>query len=334
MVLHRISALIMVLLSLTAPTAAHEGRPVYIEVNQQTTNTFELRWKIPPVIASGEEPMIRISGANCTLAAGVARPSLIGTQLYRCTEEQDPMQINIRYPAANPALSALVLYRSLNGNAQSIMAGPEETTVPLPREATFWQVAQRYGSAGIEHILDGYDHLLFVLCLMLIAGRLKRILITVTGFTLGHSLTLALSALGSWSLPPTFVEPLIAFSIVMLAAEVARTEGKSRTLTAQRPAIVATGFGLLHGFGFGGALAEIGLPYGLKLQALAFFNLGVEIGQILFVLACFAMLKIVQYLTGTLSATAKTAKIKPFLIYPVGIVAAFWTVERTLSVWQ
>jgi len=324
--------------ALINPLAAHEGRPVYIEVTERSSGSYELRWKIPPVIAVGEEPMIRLSGAECTLAAGAPRPSLAGTQLYTCSGDIDgagKLQVDLHYPGTNPVLSTLVLYRTLDGNEQSIMTSPDETSVLLPGAETFWQVARRYTSTGIQHILDGYDHLLFVLCLILLAGTMRRILITVTGFTLGHSITLGFSALAGWSLQPTFVEPLIAFSIVILAAEIAR--GKNNTLTAKYPAIVATGFGLLHGFGFGGALAEIGLPYGLKIQALAFFNVGVEIGQILFVVAAFMAYWLARQIAVAAKATAEItdniAQMKAFVIYPTGIVATFWTLQRLAGIW-
>ena len=318
--------------ALALPLAAHEGRPVYIEVNQQSATNFELRWKIPPVLEAGTEPMIRLSGANCTLAAGVPRAALIGTQIYTCTKGDDGLQVDLRYHGANPVLSTLVLFRSLDGNEQSIMASPDELSVPLPGSETFWFVAKRYTTVGMEHIGSGYDHLLFVLCLMLLAGTIRRVLVTVTGFTLGHSLTLGLSALGGWSLSPALVEPLIAFSIVILAAEIAR--GKGGTLSAKYPAIVATGFGLLHGFGFGGALAEIGLPYGLKLQALAFFNIGVEIGQILFVIAIFAAVALMRQVAVTANVRAVALYLKPYAFYPVGMIAAFWTLERIAAIWQ
>jgi len=332
MVFARLLMFLTPLWMLASPLAAHEGRPVFIEVTQQSENIFQLRWKIPPVVEPGAEPLIRLSGADCTLAAGAPRAALMGTQHYSCSGDRSGLQVDLRYPGLNPVLSTLILYKALDGMEQSIMASPDETRVAMPVAETFWGVAKRYTLAGIDHIKSGYDHLLFVLCLMLLAGSLRRVLITVTGFTLGHSLTLGLSALGSWSLSPTFVEPLIAFSIVILAAEIAR--GNKGTLSYKYPALVATGFGLLHGFGFGGALAEIGLPYGLKLQALGFFNLGVEIGQIGFVIAVFAVVAMLRQMAVAIKFAIPGGKIQTFAIYPVGMVAAFWTLERVVSIWQ
>jgi len=316
----------------SSPAVSHEGRPVYVEVTQQSPTNYALRWKIPPVIASGAEPLIRLSGMDCGISAGEAKPSLAGTHFYACAKGAEALQIDLLYQGTNPVLSTLVLYRTLDGNEQSIMAGPDETSVPLPVAETFWQVAKRYVLTGMDHILEGYDHLLFVLCLMLLSGSLQRILITVTGFTLGHSLTLGMSALAGWSLPPTFVEPLIAFSILILATEVAAK--REDTLAYRYPAVIATGFGLLHGFGFGGALAEIGLPYGLKIQALAFFNIGVEVGQLLFVVVAYAAYRLASGATKIFHTSFTVRDLKPLAIYPTGIIAAYWAIVRVAGIWQ
>jgi len=319
------------------PAHAHEGRPLYIEITETGEQRFQLRWKIPPVIADNQLPIIRLTGADCQIEAGTERAQLMGGHLYRCkaisadTENKQALQVELYYPGGNPVLSTLVMLRTAAGTEHSIIAGPDETKISLPRADKFWAVAAQYSIAGLDHIKGGYDHLLFVFCLILIAGTMQRVLITVTGFTLGHSLTLGLSALGSWSLPPPFVEPLIAFSIVMLAAEVARKSGTS--LVYRRPALVASGFGLLHGFGFGGALADIGLPENLQLQALGFFNIGVEIGQVLFVLMVYGLYRLGTGLSRTINITANPLTLAPMVIYPVGVIAAFWTFERTLSIW-
>ncbi len=317
---------------LTMPSAAHEGRPVYLEVTQEAPDTYRLRWKIPPVLEVGHEPKIQLSGGGCKLVAGQTHPSLMGSQLYRCSGQATDMRIDLHYAGANPVLSTLLLLRTQDGNTQSIMASPNETSLSLPVTETFWQVAKRYTVAGTDHILAGYDHLLFVFLLMLLSASLHRILITVTGFTLGHSVTLAVSALWGWSLPPTLVEPLIAFSILILAVEV--TKGSHTTLAYRYPAIIATSFGLLHGFGFGGALAEIGLPYGLQIQALAFFNIGVELGQLLFVIVAYGLYLLALRALHAVKAGINAAAFKPLALYPAGIIAAYWTFDRLAGAWM
>jgi len=322
-----LTALMALLGPLLAPAAAHEARPIYIELTETAPQTYSMRWKIPPVMPTRDLPSITLSG--CTLQAGTEGKALIGQANYLCAAK--PSQIILDFPGANPVLSTLVRTAALDGFEESRITGPEETLVPVPTKQSFWEVASGYSFNGVDHILEGYDHLLFVLCLMLLAGSLKRILITVTGFTLGHSITLGMSALAGWSLPPSFVEPLIAFSILMLAVEV--TKGKTDTLAYRFPALIATGFGLLHGFGFGGALAEIGLPQGMHIQALAFFNIGVEIGQVLFVLVAYAFYQITRRASQIVKTQTRPEALKPLVMYPAGFIAAYWTIERVSGVW-
>jgi hydrogenase/urease accessory protein HupE len=314
-------------LSVSSALSAHEGRPVFVEVTEETESRYSFRWKIPPVMADSEIPMIRLNG--CQLAAGAPRPSLHGQHIYEC--EIAPHSIELKYPGKNPVLSTLVMLRRTDGFEQSHMAGPDEMIIPLPQPESFLQVASRYTYTGMDHILEGYDHLLFVMCLMLLSGSLRRILITVTGFTLGHSITLGMSALAGWSLPPTFVEPLIVFSILILAVEIAKNQ--KTTLAFRYPASVSIAFGLLHGFGFGGYLTEVGLPYGMKLQALAFFNIGVELGQVLFVIIAYAAYRITTEAAKVMRINFKTSDLKPLAIYPAGIIAAYWTIERVSGIW-
>ncbi|UTW59785.1 HupE/UreJ family protein [Kordiimonas sp. SCSIO 12603] len=314
----------LLLLIFSLPTSAHEGRPVYVEVIEGTEKQWQLRWKIPPVLPTGAEPNIDLIG-DCQLTAGTHRPQLLGAKFYEC--RGSVAAVTLTYPHTNPALSTLVLYQKFSGEEHTIIKGPEELTIPLPKARTFWSVAYDYTIIGADHILEGYDHLLFVLCLMLLAATPKRVLLTVTGFTLGHSITLGMSALAQLSLPPELVEPLITFSILMLAAEIMK--GDKTTLTYRYPILVAAGFGLLHGFGFGGALTEIGLPYGLQLQALAFFNIGVEIGQIVFVLLAYGFYWLLLHIKPL---TPHKKRLHKLALYPTGSVAAFWTIERIISV--
>lgn len=312
--------------------AGHEGRPVFVEIIEETGNVYQLRWKIPPVLVPADIPLISLTGAECQRMAGDTERSLAGSVLMQCPTGTRPGSIKLDYANFNPVLSTLVLLRRQDGSEHSIMAPPDQFIIALPDEPSFVEVAQRYAYAGFDHILEGYDHLLFVFCLILLVGSFRRILVAVTGFTIGHSITLGLTALNGWSLPPTFVEPLIAFSILMLAVE--RKKGRTDTIGVRHPGAIATAFGLLHGFGFGGALAEIGLPYSQKLQALAFFNLGVEAGQLLFVLVVFGLGAILSaaHKTGkarlpSVEAVARTA------IVPAGIIAGYWTLERVIGIW-
>lgn len=316
---------------LSLPVLAHEGRPVYIEVTEGSDAMHTVRWRIPPVLRTGQEPSIALVGPACQLAAGVETPALSGSKMYRCVADDAPLQLSLTYQDSNPVLSTLVLYKRLNGSEYSIIAGPEQRLLTLPEDETLLSVAQQYMWSGFEHILEGYDHLLFVFCLVLLVGKFRKTLIVITGFTLGHSITLGMTALAQWSLPPTFVEPLIAFSVLILAVE--KASGNTQTLIHRYPTFIATGFGLLHGLGFGGALAEIGLPQTLQIQALAFFNIGVELGQALFVLVLFALYALARPL-GTAAKNEPNPEILGRIaIYPAGLIAGYWTIERVIGIW-
>ncbi|MBC7414084.1 MAG: HupE/UreJ family protein [Herminiimonas sp.] len=184
------------------------------------------------------------------------------------------------------------------------------------------EVAQTYGVLGIEHILSGVDHLLFVLSLLFLVGFRKRLLATVTSFTLAHSLTLAASALGALTLRPPPVEAVIALSIVLVSAEALSSKD---TLTRRLPALVAFIFGLVHGLGFAGALKEIGLPEQHVNIALISFNLGVEAGQLLVIGLAWMLFMAIRRLPW--AATARRA-----VLYGIGSVSVFWTLSRLTAI--
>ncbi len=186
-----------------------------------------------------------------------------------------------------------------------------------------------YVPLGFEHILTGWDHLLFILGLVLLTRRgdrprpARRLLATVTSFTLGHAVTLTLASLGAFRLRSAPVEAVIAMSIALMAWEVSRPADAPETLSARRPWSIALGFGLLHGLGFAGALSEVGLPEGEVPAALAAFNIGVELGQVAYVFAVLAALALVARLGArALSVTVFTAR------YAMGILAMYWTFDR------
>lgn len=180
------------------------------------------------------------------------------------------------------------------------------------------EVAQTYALLGLEHILSGIDHLLFVLSLLLLVGFRRRLLATITSFTVAHSLTLAASALGALSLRPPPVEAVIALSIVLVSAEALNDK---ETLTRRWPSIVAFVFGLVHGLGFAGALKDIGLPEQHTNIALLSFNVGVEAGQLLVIAVAGALVLATRRLRWTASA-------RRALLYGIGSVSVFWTLSR------
>lgn len=316
------------LFCLTVPLMAHEGRPIYIEVEGAAAGIFEMRWKVPPVMADGDLPLITLAGANCKLEGSAPKVGyLSGFARYHCASDGMP-SVKLHYPGVNPVLSTLVKYESFTGARYSLLHGPNVHEIALPERMSGVKVITDYTVTGAEHILSGYDHLAFVLCLMLLARTPRRIVYTVTGFTLGHSITLGLMTFMGLSLSPVLVEALIAFSIVILAAELARGHGK--TLAYKFPVLVACGFGLLHGLGFAGALSELGLPHDMKITALAFFNVGVELGQIAFVTVVYVLFYMVAHLTkGYLHRQA--AKLQYALLLSIGSLSCFWTIERIIA---
>jgi hydrogenase/urease accessory protein HupE len=180
------------------------------------------------------------------------------------------------------------------------------------------ELARAYTVLGVEHILSGYDHLMFVLALLFLVGFNRRLLLTITAFTLAHSLTLALSALGLLTLRPPPVEATIALSIMLVAWEALR---KDTTLSKRWPALVAFLFGLVHGLGFAGALKEIGLPQKHLSVALLTFNVGVELGQLLVVALAFAVYRALARAPQLVAARVPA-------LYVIGSVAAYWSISR------
>lgn len=180
-----------------------------------------------------------------------------------------------------------------------------------------------YLNLGIFHIMGGYDHLLFVLSLIILSRNLKTLLYAVSAFTLSHSITLSSAVLGIVTLPSRFVESMIALSIVVLAREIATN---SQSFTKRHIAFVAFLFGLLHGFGFSSVLLEIGIPQDEILLSLFLFNVGIEAGQILFILGVGIILFVLNKIIDIYNEKLKLAT-----AYFIGSCASFWLIERALA---
>jgi hydrogenase/urease accessory protein HupE len=184
-------------------------------------------------------------------------------------------------------------------------------------------VAGDYTVLGIDHILSGYDHLTFVLALLLLVNGWRRLLLTVTSFTLAHSITLAAATLGLFWLPGPPIEATIALSILFLASELIKVNRGHTSLTVRYPWIVAFVFGLLHGFGFAGALSEVGLPQSEIPVALLTFNVGVELGQLMFIAVILLCIEFLRRIRSDWPAWTRQLP-----AYGIGSMAAFWLIER------
>ncbi len=316
------------------PAAAHDARPLSIIATEREDGEVELAWRAPGSIAFGNAPVVRLSG-GCTPIGGqnLDLRRLEGRALYLCKPGLAGATVEFAYPLFNPSISTLVRVARASGEISTQILGPDAKSWMVPAPATFAGVAADYFRLGVKHILIGADHILFLIGLILLARTPLRILATVTGFTLAHSLTLALVALGYLRVSVPAVEAAIALSIVFVAAEVAR--GDRTTLAARLPILVASTFGLLHGAGFAAVLGEIGLPPTEKIPALLFFNIGVEAGQLLLIGLVFV---------GALSwraARRNLAGLRPLPTLPLpaeelaglglGVVSAYWFFERAAA---
>lgn len=318
---------LLVLLSSAQPVWAHESRPLAVEIAEYGPDHFMVSVRVPPSVPHFNQPRITLPG-SCERVAREDAGSPHG--LYRCPDGIAGREISVAFPRFNPSISTLIRLRWHSGEKRSVVLGPDETSWRVPAQATTLSTIRQYGALGFEHILSGYDHLLFLVCLMLLARTWRRIVVAVTGFTLGHSVTLALGALDVVRAPVGPVESCVALSIVFLAAELAR--GRRDTLTYRKPIVVSTAFGFLHGLAFAAVLREIGLPQTEVPAALLAFNLGVEAGQVAFIAVLMAsgalLLQALRRLGrgGSLQNAHVAAQL--CTVYLVGTLALMWTLER------
>ncbi|WP_105101788.1 HupE/UreJ family protein [Microbulbifer pacificus] len=310
-------------LLLSASVAAHELRPVYLQIHERAAGDFLLQAKLPRSLPA--PPQVGMpEGCEATTALALLRQSdaLQLRQTFLCEKGVAGGELRIEYPAGKPATTTIVQLDLLSGASYTQLLAPGEEHWYIPQREEAVAVAAQYTLLGIEHIWLGLDHLLFVACLLLVARGPRRLLITITGFTAAHSLTLALSTLGWVQLPIAPVEAVIALSILFLACEIARPRAGSWTW--RYPVLVSSLFGLLHGFGFASVLGDIGLPQTQLPAALLAFNVGVEIGQLLFVVACLLLYALV----GRLLPTAQWPRLPQLGCYLVGTLASFWLFDR------
>jgi hydrogenase/urease accessory protein HupE len=323
----RISLLALLWL-VSGSVTAHEVRPAYLELRETAGEHYEVLWKVPGLGTDMRLGIYVELPANCKKLgesrATFSNNAFIERWSVDCPGGLVGRSIEILGLSAT-VIDVLVRIERVDGTTQVVRLNPAAATFMVNRESDALEVAGTYFRLGVEHILTGLDHLLFVLALLILVKGVKRLIVTVTAFTLAHSLTLAGATLGLVHLPQQPVEACIALSIVFVAAEILR---KDAGLTARFPWVIAFTFGLLHGFGFAGALREVGLPQKAIPVALLFFNLGVEAGQLLFIGAIIAALKIGRRVLRQrrLELLAGTWRAPPYII---GTIATFWVIDRT-----
>ena len=316
---------------------AHDARPLSVEIAEEPGYLYRVRIGIPPSVDLSNRPTIEwpescIPGED---RAGVSVGLSGSGGVIICDGSLEGRAIAVRYPAFNPSLSTVVRFSPVGGAVRMAVLPPDASEWIVPPRPSRARVAMEYLGLGIEHILGGIDHLLFVAGLLLLAGSARRIFWAVTGFTLAHSITLSLSALGVLVVPIAPVEAVIALSILFLAREIA--VGRPQSLANRYPLLVSSSFGLLHGLGFAAALSEIGLQSDELVTSLFSFNLGVEVGQILVILPVL----FVAWLAGRGSVARHfpaLGRVRPALptvgAYAIGVPASFWFLDRVIPLIQ
>jgi len=320
-------ALLLVLQALTV--SADIFRPAYLELRELGEGRYDVLWKVP---AQGENMRLaaKVNFPADTVVLAEANSIFSGgshIQRWQIRRENGLVGQNVHISGiAGGATDVIVRLERQDGTSQTTRLVPERPEFVVEATAGTAEVAWSYLRLGVEHILGGIDHLLFVLALLLIVRGARRILLTITAFTVAHSLTLAAATLGLVHVPGPPVEAIIALSIVYVAAEVVHGLQGRPGLTARAPWLVAFTFGLLHGFGFAGALAEVGLPQNAIPVALLMFNVGVELGQLAFV---GAVLAAGLLLTRLPVRWPRWTQFAP--AYAIGTVAMMWTIERVAA---
>ena len=362
--------LLLLLVLSVLPCGAHEVRPAYFSLTEMEPGTFSAVWKVParggPQLAGDEiehpsDPVPQDKGPPKTMPCGCPAPTaadlmmgvlpihptlpkhaqmvslprierMPGAQVQRWTVSVgasglDGQEIRIHGLEATMT-DVLVRLSFADGRVVSRLLRPDSPSFIV--EAGAGSTARQYLVLGVEHILMGVDHLLFVLGLLLIVRGAGRLVKTITAFTVAHSITLAPATLDVVTVPGPPVEAIIALSIVFVAREVVMRKDGAPGLTERRPWLVAFAFGLLHGFGFAGALSEVGLPPDEIPAALLFFNVGVELGQLLFVaVVCFLIYNARRFSrVFSLHPPPWSRRVVPYVI---GAVAAFWVIERVAA---
>ena len=315
-----------ILLFLANLSFADEIRPGYLEITENTPNVFSVLWKVP---AKGNKKL----SLQAQLPANCINKSSPNTQLINaayiqrwivaCDGGLVEQSISIK-GLGSTNTDVLLHLEFMSGTSQSVQLTPANHSYRILAEASPLQIVSTYTGLGVKHILLGVDHLLFVFALLLIVNNKRRLIWTITAFTLAHSITLAGATLGFVHVPQKPVEAVIALSILFLAVEIIHGQQGRPGYAARWPWIVAFIFGLLHGFGFAGALAEVGLPQQAIPLALIFFNVGVELGQLLFVLG----VVLLTWALHQLNQQKLLNHAEKAVIYSIGGISSFWLIER------
>lgn len=309
---------------------AHEVRPALLKLTEISEYRYLVIWRIPAL----KDRQINIGvdfPAQCSenktndliFSKGAATHNFI----VECPFEIAGKEIHITNLAAT-MLDVMVNIDFLDGQKLHHLIRPVDPTYLIPKTDNKIEIMGNYIMLGIEHILAGWDHLLFVMGLVLLLQRWRPILGAVSGFTVAHSITLCLLALGYIQISVAAVETIIALSIVILAVEILKNRtGDQKSLIVSRPWLICGLFGLFHGLGFASALAQYGLPEHARIISLISFNIGVEIGQVLFMSSLLACALLLRFLPPKITRIAQLGS-----IWFIGTMGAYWFIERFLGI--
>ncbi len=326
--MRRLILLLAALLALCPALArAHALDPAYLELTAMGDDRWRVIWRVPDVVGQPMALTPRLP-EGCSY---VPPPPVFDGRGWSTTfEALCPAGLAggvVRIDGLErTGTDTLLRYELEPGDGQGLRLTPGAPEVALPDNPGPLGVLGAYVSLGVVHILEGADHLMFVLALLLLIRDPRRLLWTITAFTLAHSITLAAATIGWLRLPPAPVEVVIALSIVFLAWELALPPDRRDPLAMRYPALVSFGFGLIHGLGFAGALRDIGLPRGDIPLALFSFNVGVELGQVMFIAACLAFGYLARRLVPVLATHGPA--LSRVASYGIGSLAAFWVIQR------
>jgi hypothetical protein len=324
---------VALLLTAVAPARADEFKPAYLQLTQLDQETYDVLWKVPaideattlkvkPQFPDGTEELTKV---RSTFSRGVT----VQRWRIRVPHGLDGQAV-VFSQLSQTRIDVLARLVRLGGSVQLeriLPVSPQFVAKPSPGSL---EVVRTYTVLGIEHILTGFDHLLYVLGMLILVGGWRRIVITMSAFTATHSLTLTAAALGWVHVPQPPVEACIALSILFVAREIVQMHRGRAGITARWPWIVSFTFGLVHGFGFAGALAEVGLPPTSIPIALLFFNVGVEIGQLMFIGAVLTVVA-VGWRTAQRLRVSQPDWLWRIAPYAIGSLASFWLVERVTA---
>lgn len=320
---------IALLLFFASVALAHPLAPALLEVTERGPAEVEVRFKLSALQAPGSEPAPLLP-AHCRELTPVATVVEDDAVIRRWTVDCGPAGlVGQRFGVdglAAARIDALVRVALADGRVVRGVVRAGEPLFTVPERQTPSAIVRDYVVIGVEHILGGLDHLLFVAGLLLLVRGWRLLIETVTAFTVGHSITLVLAVLDLVRVPSAPIELAIALSVFWLAVELAREPGARPTIVQRRPYVMAGLFGLLHGLGFASALQEVGLPSGDVPLALFAFNLGIELGQLAFVVVWLALAALLRRLPVSWPGWAPQVP-----LYAMGSLAAFWCFERAAA---